>query len=351
MTLRDIREIASQRPRVGVLMGGDSRERDISLASGTAVADALETAGLEVDRIDVHQNDTGWLSRVVRCDIALIAMHGGFGEGGGLQRRLEVLGVPYTGSGPRASALCLDKLVAKMLLRDRGVAMPRGIVVDSKRTAPTVLRRIAKASLGWPVVMKPRREGSSIGVHVVASPDALAGALLKCQEFEDGLLIEEYLPGREMTVAILGDRVLPIVELSHSGSVFDYQAKYQTKSGTIYMVDPALPDTLRREITDQALRAHRILGCEGMSRVDVRLDLGGRPYVLEINTVPGFTPTSLLPKAAAAAGIDFASVCLDLIDHGLRRGERDALPRWDFSISGRWQSPSGHYRAPMLEVV
>ena len=328
---------------IGVLMGGFSREREVSLASGRAVAGALEARGHDVRRIDVAAIDGPWRDELLECDVAFIALHGGFGEGGRLQRRLERHGIRFTGSGSRASALCLDKAISKMILRSRGVSVPRGLLVDHPWKSSVVVQRVRLADLGWPIVLKPRREGSSIGVQLIHSLDELPVALDASVEFEDGILIEEFIDGRELTVGMLAHRPLPVVELVPKNEFFDYQAKYSVDSGTEYLIEHGLPAHVCAEVQSLAARAHALLGCLHLSRVDLMLDSQMRPYVLEVNTIPGFTETSLLPKAAAASGLGFAALCETIVRMALEQDRCVVSGHWRRSITGTWRAPSGRF--------
>ncbi len=339
------------RLKVGVLLGGFSREREVSLKSGAAIAAALERRGHEAVPIDVLAPEGPWRERILEVDAAFLALHGGFGEGGRMQRVLERCGVPFTGSGSRASALCLDKAVSKMILRSRGIPVPRGILIDYPWRPAAVVRQCKRAHLGWPVVCKPRREGSSIGVRIVRSEDDLPAVLEESAEFDEGLLIEEYLDGRELTVGVLGDEALPIVELQPKNEFFDYEAKYVSDAGTEYLIDPVLPAATAAAVRELARSSHELLGCQHLSRVDIRLDAQGRPYVLEVNTLPGFTETSLLPKAASAVGLGFDALCERLVHMARSEMRLHGSAAWHRTASGSWQTPSGTYGMPFAEIA
>jgi D-alanine-D-alanine ligase len=303
--------------RIAVLLGGVSREREISLLSGEGVARALEGRGHHVVRVQVDDEEVRGLA-AARADVAFIALHGRFGEDGGAQRLCAGLGIPYTGSGPEASFHALDKSVAKAFFEEHGVPTPAWIRLEP----PLDLERATAAvhaRPGYPCVVKPVAEGSSIGVTIVESEAALGAALAAVAPLGGPALVERFVPGREFTVGILGEEALPPIELVPRREFYDYEAKYAADSGTEYRVAPALPPALAEALPRVALAAHRALGCEGLSRVDVRVDLAQRPFVLEVNTIPGMTPRSLLPKAAAAAGIEFGALCERICEHALAR--------------------------------
>ena len=307
-----------RKPRVGVLYGGISAEREISLKSGAAVGRALAEIGYPVELIDVAENALGTLT-LERMDVAFIALHGTFGEDGGIQSVLEVLGVPYTGSGVNASRLAMDKVASKHCFRRAGLRVPAHVEFDA---AWSQERKVAAAApLGLPVVVKPASQGSSVGVTLVESEDQLAGAIALALEFDERGLAEEFIGGPELTVGILGGRALPIIELRYKGPIFTWKIKY-TKGEASHLVNPELPARLTEHIQDAALRAHRSLGCTGCSRVDFRLDRNNDPFVLEVNTIPGMTATSLLPDAAAAAGITFDQLCESAVLMAMEMGPR-----------------------------
>ncbi len=294
-------------------MGGMSSEREVSLRSGKAVAEALVRLGHETTSVDVHDEaleDIG----PERFDVAFLALHGGFGEDGRAQRILATRGLPYTGSGPEASALAMDKWAARQALSRAGVAVADGVLILT--STPTREASARMAPLGWPVVMKPRHGGSSVGVTILDSEEGLPEALQAAGREEAEAVVERFIPGREMTVGILGERALPPVEMLTPRGFYDYEAKYQAQD-TRYQVDPDMDATARERLQESALRAFRALGCRGMARVDFRLPPDGDPVALELNTIPGLTERSLLPKAAAKAGIPFDSMCTALLEGAL----------------------------------
>ncbi len=319
--------------RVGVLMGGPSAEREISLKSGRAVCAALEQVGCCATAIEVSAGadiETALLTRLraASVDVAFIALHGTFGEDGGVQRLLDREGLPYIGSSAEASAVAMDKVAARVQFEAAGLSIPRGIALRQERWAdgaarPELMRRIA--SLGEPVVVKPSAQGSSIGVQIVPSSQA-ALAIDGAFSYGSVVLVEEYVTGRELTVGMLEDQPLPVIEIVPSHRFFDFTAKYQAGM-TEYRVPAPIDAATARAVQDAASAAHRALGCRDCSRVDLILTPAGLPAVLEVNTIPGFTGTSLLPKAAAAAGIAFPELCLRLVRAAVRRGASLAMHR------------------------
>ncbi len=306
---------------IAVLLGGTSSERAVSLRTGGAVARALERRGHRVTTADIA-TETGRELDAVRCDAAFIALHGRFGEDGGLQRILEQRGIPYTGSGPAASRAAMDKVESKRLFTARGVETPPHRVI-ARGDSIDLLEQCAR-SLGYPVVVKPRAEGSSVGVTVHRDKSTLLDGAIEAFDHGPIALMEKFIEGREMTVGILDGKALPIVEVRPASEFFTYDAKYQD-ARTEYIVDPPVDPADARTIQRAALAAHRALGCEGVSRVDVIFTPLRAAYVLEVNTIPGMTERSLLPKAAGAAGIEYGELCERLVMLALRR-KRSA--RW-----------------------
>ena len=297
--------------RITVLCGGPSAEREVSLVSGRAVADALRRRGHQVHVTDIFPDDLSALDRPV--DVVFPALHGTFGEDGAVQAIMEARGIRYCGSDAAASALAMDKPAAKRAVGAAGVPTPRFDVVDDGTRA-----EIAAA---WqaPVVLKPVAEGSSVGVTIVRRTAEIAAALDAMLERYGQALIEAYVPGPELTVGVLGDEALPVVQIVTAREFYDYQAKYED-DGTEYRFDIDLPDELLREVQRLSLEAHRALGCRDFSRVDWMVDAAsGRPYFLETNTIPGFTGHSLLPKAAARAGRGFDGLVERIVELTLER--------------------------------
>lgn len=342
----DIKEFG----RIGVLMGGYSSERDISLKSGKAIAEALKRQGAEVIPIDIIVKDREKIAALLRShnlDIAFIALHGRLGEDGVIQSILESIDVPYTGSGVAASRLALDKVTAQDLFTKSGIqvakhmSLSRPAAIQNTRVGTTGsyhFKDETKADLSvdpelyrkidfYPVVVKPAREGSSIGISLVPEPEALAEALQNAWKYDDKVLIEQYIGGRELTVGILGEQALPPIEICPQAKFFDFTAKYNSAGATEYVIPAKIPEELSAAIRATALEAHRLLGCSDLSRVDFILAENGSYYVLEVNTIPGFTATSLLPKAAQVIGINFDELCLQLIKlaHGKKKKVKNSL--------------------------
>lgn len=321
--------------RVAVLFGGTSEERDVSIASGAQVFRALREAGHEVIAVDTARGVLGaaeertLLSSGVapvppsdeelalvragapgalagapelsRVDVVFLALHGGTGEDGTLQALLDLTGVPFTGSGHAASAAAMDKDVSKRLFRFAGIPTPDWLM------APVSAGEV-EAALGYPLVVKPNRQGSTVGLSVVKRPEALEEAVETARRYDHEVMLERFVPGRELTVGILDDRPLAVGEIVSSGEVFDYASKYQ-EGGAVETFPADLPDAVTRRVQELGLAVHRALKLEGYSRVDFRMDAEGGLWCLEANTLPGMTRTSLLPQSARAAGIPFTALC------------------------------------------
>lgn len=295
--------------RVGVLYGGHSAEREVSLMSGRGVHDALRSVG-----VDAHLFDTGRQSIVELAgagfDRVFIALHGRYGEDGTIQGALEMLHLPYTGSGPMASSLAMDKIMTKRVWLQHGLPTPGFAVLASEADLP------GTASLGWPLMLKPPHEGSTLGITRVEAADDLEKAYELAAGFDAEVLAEQFIRGREITVAVLGSgasaRALPIVEIIAPGGNYDYEHKY-ISDATQYIC----PAELDAGLTDRVLRlaelAYRALGCEGWGRADFMLDEDGQPWLLELNTSPGMTSHSLVPMSAKAAGMSYAELCVAIL--------------------------------------
>lgn len=305
---------APSRTAVTVLCGGPSSERDISLISGRAVAAGLRSVGYDVLEADISADDLSALQRP-DLDAVFVALHGRFGEDGQVQALLEARGIPYTGSGPEACRLSLDKQLAKDVFDSHGIPVPAGRVVRSIK--PSTVKDLEE-QLGLPLVTKPVGGGSSIMVNIARTGADLLQGLKVILDNGETALVEQFIPGREFTVGVLEGRALPIIELRTPREFYDYVAKYQGRT-TEYVFETGLPADVTAMLQSLAERAHRALGCRDMSRVDIRLDPDGRPFVLELNAIPGFTEKSLLPKAAARAGIPFPELCRRLVDAALDR--------------------------------
>jgi len=302
--------VEEQKPTIAVLMGGKSAERDVSLVTGEQVARALEAKGYPAQRLDLDDNLLDTL-RSQSIDCVFIALHGRLGEDGTVQGLLEVVGLPYTGSGVLASALAMDKVATKKIFRFEQIPTPRFWVA---RRGDTSLDSIS-AQLPLPVVVKPVREGSAIGVTIVRDVDGLPAAVAEALTCDDEALIEEYIEGTEITVGVLEREQLeslPSVEIVPANEMYDYDAKY-TPGKSEHIIPARIPEAAQARSSELAIRAHRALGCRGFSRVDLIVTPEGDPYVLEVNTIPGMTGTSLFPEAAKAAGIDFQDLIEQLV--------------------------------------
>jgi len=288
-------------------MGGSSAEREISLLSGGAVLDALRRSGVEAYAFDPSQTEL-WDLKAQGFDRVFIALHGRFGEDGTVQGALETLGIPYTGSGVLASALAMDKWRTKLVWAAVGLPTPRYQLLDGQ----TDLARVAE-QLGLPLIVKPAREGSSIGVTKVESVAQLAPAYALAAALDPLVLAEEFIAGQEMTAAVLDERVLPLVHIEAPEGAYDYQNKYFTDA-VRYHCPAGLDPALEAEIGRVCLSAFRVLGCRGWGRGDLIVQADGRFFLLEMNTVPGMTGHSLVPMAARAAGIGFDELVLQILE-------------------------------------
>lgn len=296
--------------KVGVLYGGRSAEREVSLMSGQGVHQALLSVG-----VDSHLFDTGELSlaelAAANFDRVFIALHGRYGEDGTLQGALELLGLPYTGSGPMASSLGMDKTMTKRVWLQHGLPTPGYESLDATSDLATVPDR-----LGLPLILKPPHEGSTVGITKVNSHQEMADAYVQASIFDEEVLAEQFIEGRELTVAVLGTgrtaRALPVIEIVVPGGNYDYEHKYFSDE-TQYFCPANLPQDVISQIEDIAERAYRALGCAGWGRIDFMLDADNRPWLLEANTSPGMTSHSLVPMAAKAVGMSYAQLCLSIL--------------------------------------
>ncbi|NPV60269.1 MAG: D-alanine--D-alanine ligase [Actinobacteria bacterium] len=299
--------------RVAVLMGGTSAEREVSLRSGQAVSSALRDLGHEVVEVDVGPDIALRMTELRETiDAAFLALHGRMGEDGTIQGLLEILAIPYTGSGVMASALAMNKHLSKQVFRARDIPVAEDEAVGAARVAERGLGKVAEevsARLGFPCMVKPNCEGSTVGARRARNIAELEEAIEEALRYDDLLLVERFIEGREVTVGLVGGEpvVLPVLEVVASKGVYDYECKY-TQGMTEYIVPAPIPDELAERLRRLSLEAHSALCCEGLSRVDFMLDEEGRPYCLEVNTIPGMTSLSLIPKAAAAAGLSFHRV-------------------------------------------
>ncbi|MEI6437613.1 MAG: UDP-N-acetylmuramate--L-alanine ligase [Candidatus Omnitrophota bacterium] len=315
--------------KIAVVMGGCSSERAVSLRSGKAVLKALTAAGCRAMALDLTTEDRDQVKewfRSEKIDMAFIALHGRFGEDGGLQSILDEMEIPYQGCGPSASYAAFNKAVAQIQFDEKGVRTPKTIAL---RGVAALRQEDVESVIGaFPVVVKPACEGSSVGVSLAKDAESLREGVCKAGAFGRDIIIQQFIRGRELTVGILGQNPLPVVEIcvpSENGAIFDASAKYE-KDTTRYYVPANLSAELTGRVQAEALKAYRTLRCEGFGRVDVLLDANNVPYVLEINTIPGFTATSLLPKAAAAAGLDFTQLCLTLVEMAYGKKKAESIP-------------------------
>jgi D-alanine-D-alanine ligase len=290
---------------VGVLFGGLSAEREISCLTGTAVGEALRKRGYTVVPIELAA-DGNWITQVRQTDVVFIALHGKFGEDGTVQAVLELLGIPYTGSGVLASALAMNKPMAKRVWQTHGLPTPAWQVIE--KNGPWDL------TLSYPVVIKPSAEGSSVGVSIVRSAETFHSGLAEAFRYDPEALVETYIAGKEVTVGILGEQALGAMEVIAKGEFHSYEVKY-TAGREEFLLPPPLPAPVYEHVLEVALAAHRVLGCIGYSRVDTRVTETGGVLLLEVNSLPGLTAFSYLPRIAAYAGLGYE----DLVEAILQR--------------------------------
>jgi D-alanine-D-alanine ligase len=293
-------------------MGGQSTEREISIRTGQAVLAALLKKGYDAIRLDMDAS-VAYRLRDVRAQMVFIALHGAGGEDGTIQGMLETQRVPYTGSGVQACAMAMDKVVTKALLEYHGIPVPRGLVrTRSERNA-----RLPRG-FALPVVVKPINQGSTVGISIVRRPEELAPAIQVASKYGATVLVEEYIKGRELTVGVVNDRPLPVVEIEAPQGFYDYAAKY-TRGASVYKAPAPIPARTSKLLQSLALEVHSRLGCRAATRVDFRLDERGRPFVLELNTVPGMTEMSLLPMAAKVAHLTYEGLVEAILQSAVDR--------------------------------
>jgi D-alanine-D-alanine ligase len=295
--------------KVAVLYGGLSTERDVSLRTGKACADALVAKGYDVTLVDVDRELPARL-REQKIEVVFNALHGRWGEDGCVQGLLEAMGIPYTGSGVLASALGMDKTVSKAMFRSLGLSL-----IDYRVFPPDRAGSIKASDLpfGIPCVVKPSGEGSSVGVHLVKDPTKLEAACLDAAKYKGDVIVERYVKGTEVNVAVLEGKALGAIEIEPANEFYDYAAKY-TAGTTRYHYPARIPEAHVKRVMEAAETAHRGLGCAGVSRVDFIVAGDGTPFILEINTLPGMTATSLVPKIAAGLGIPFPELCERILE-------------------------------------
>jgi D-alanine-D-alanine ligase len=305
----------SQFGKVAVLMGGQSAEREVSFMSGNGVLNALRNRGVDAHPFDPAERDLADLKKegFQRC---FIALHGRFGEDGTVQGALELLGIPYTGSGVMASSIAIDKTMTKRVWLSENVPTPRYVLLHQNNLGEQAQAHVLQ-SLGLPLIVKPAREGSSIGVTKVTQASELPKALQDAAACDTDVLCEQFIAGDEVTCPVLGEgdtaHALPVIRIVAPAGNYDYQNKYFTDD-TQYLVPSGLPEAEEKAIQAHVVKAYQVLGCKGWGRVDVMIDAATRqPYLLEINTSPGMTSHSLVPMSAKAAGMDYESLCMHLL--------------------------------------
>ena len=313
--------------KLAVLRGGKSAEREVSLRSGAQVTNALRSLGHQVIEVDLDASTWDTL-RDGGFECVFNALHGRLGEDGTVQGMFELLGLPYTGSGVLASALCMDKARAAKVMSGAGLHVPEFEELEIKEgVAAKVVERLV-AHFGFPLVVKPVREGSTIGLTIARNADDVASGLVLAGRYDRRVLVQRFAAGTEVTIGVLATpelQVLPTLEIVSENPVYDYDAKY-TAGKSHHIIPARIPEAARAAASDAAARAFTELGCSGMARVDIIVDASGTPCVLEVNTVPGLTELSLLPDAARAAGISFEKLCERLINHAVGRHQRHVGP-------------------------
>jgi len=305
-----VSESSLKKKRVAVMMGGLSREREISLKTGKAILKALTEKGYMVTSIDVGSDIVEKLVKE-KIECAFLALHGRFGEDGAIQGMLELMRIPYTGSGVLASSLAMHKIMSKKFFLCEKIPTPCFEVFQREEIMKDLPK---KTSFPLPVVVKPAREGSTIGISIVRKDEELGPALKKAGEYDEEILVEEFMKGKEITVGILEDIPLPIIEIVPKSGFYDYHSKY-TKGETQYILPARIPREKYLYAQEISLKAFQTLACSGVARVDLMTDENENPFVIDVNTMPGMTETSLLPKAASYAGIPFG----DLVERILLR--------------------------------
>ncbi|MFQ5587991.1 MAG: D-alanine--D-alanine ligase [Nitrospiria bacterium] len=306
--------------RIGVLMGGLSSEREVSLKSGQAVAAALSRLGYQQIPIDVDRDIALTLKRE-HIDVAFIALHGRYGEDGAIQGLLEIMGIPYTGSNITASAIAMDKRKSHDIFKAHGLPTPKTAVLTRKACEPV---KTPESPFDFPVVVKPVSEGSSVGVSIVKKQEDLAAALDTAFQYGTQAMIQGYISGMEVHAGILDEKALGAIEVKSKGDFYDYTAKYVPGMST-HVYPAPLPPAVYQDVLNLALKAHQAVGCSGYSRVDFLVDAGMRPFILEVNTLPGMTETSLMPEMARENGITFDMMVEKILERaGMEYGESHA---------------------------
>ena len=336
--------------KIGILLGGPSSEREISIKSGNTVYDSLLSLGYDAVKIDVK--DAGSFKEETLSagiDIAFIALHGKFGEDGRVQRALDDMNIPYIGSGPEASRLALDKTASKEIFKEHSIPTPDYILL--KRDQRTLFSKGSNLPpFALPFVVKPAKEGSSIGMSIVQERNMIIPALDEAFRYDDAVILEEYIKGDDITVGILNEKPLPVIKIKPKEKFYNFTAKY-TKGVSEYIVPAPLQEKTTALAQQLGLLAHSVLGCYSFSRVDMLISREDDSFtVLEVNTIPGLTSSSLLPKAAKAAGIDFGQMCVNMLEFTLdkdnNRTEALPLPR---SFGPSWPEAGEYIRGPFKE--
>lgn len=296
--------------KVAVLMGGVTKERDISLRTGGAISTALKRKGYDVKEIDVGPDI---VSRLVqeKPDVAFIALHGKFGEDGCIQGLLEMMRIPYTGGGVLGSSVGMDKIVCDMVASQLDIPLPKEQFFNINNESPE--KFIKRLQIKFPVIVKPSREGSTINITIVHKPEELKEAIKLAAQSDEKIIVQEYLKGKEVTVGLVNGRALPVLEIAPKSGFYDYKSKY-TKGMTEYIVPARIPDACAKKIQDLSVMLFNALDCSGMARCDYIVEENGEVYFLEINTIPGMTELSLVPKAAAHIGISFDELAEEILN-------------------------------------
>lgn len=292
--------------RVAVLMGGQSAERNISLITGQSVFDALSRKGVDAFTIDVNRDIANRLQET-KPDFVFIALHGMGGEDGAIQGMLELMGIPYTGSGVTASAFTMDKILTKRVWRSVGVPTTDFLVLDEIEDPKEAIKQ-----LGLPLCVKPIADGSSLGISRVVHESELNAAIIDAQQYHGGVMFEPWIKGRELTVGILGNMALPVIEIITKRDFYDYIAKYECDDN-VYCRPEGIDEQTQHQLQDLALKAFQVTKCQAWGRVDMMFDENNQPWLMDLNTIPGMTPASLVPKAAKLAGIEFDDVILKIL--------------------------------------
>lgn len=307
--------------KIALLAGGTSGEREISRASGRGAQQALEEAGFSVELLDTARKEELIKLASGEYQVAFLCLHGKGGEDGVIQGFLEAIGLPYTGSGVLSSALAMDKGKSKLIYEQNGIPTPRSLLLKRGAARPTAEEIVDE--IGLPCVVKPATEGSALGVFIVDTPEEVEEAIDKAFEIDEEIVLESYIRGLELTAAVLGNddlTALPLIEIIPTHEFYDFESKY-APGGSKHICPARIADELAEVVKELAMSAHKALGCRGMSRSDFILDEQGRPWMLETNTLPGMTGTSLLPDAARAAGISFPKLCTMLVELALEDNE------------------------------